>query len=184
MSQYVSRGGDKLAAALNRVGISVEGLTVADLGASTGGFVDVLLRGGATRVYAVEVGFGLLDWSLRNNTRVVVMERTDARTVNLPEEVDLVTADVGFTKQAQFLPRALVLIKPAGHILSLVKPQYEVSGRELIRGRLTEEIVRRVIDRVSDDVRRLDARVLDLWPSAIRGKDAKVQEFFMLVRRR
>jgi 23S rRNA (cytidine1920-2'-O)/16S rRNA (cytidine1409-2'-O)-methyltransferase len=183
MSQYVSRGGDKLAAALDRTDISVQGSTAADFGSSTGGFVDVLLRRGACKVYAIEVGRGLLDWTLRNNPRVVVMEKTDAKTVDLPEQVDLITADVGFAKQVQFLPRALRFIQPTGSILSLVKPQYEVSGRELVRGRLTEDLVRRVLERVTDEVRQFDARVLDIWPSAIKGKDAKVQEYFMLVRR-
>jgi 23S rRNA (cytidine1920-2'-O)/16S rRNA (cytidine1409-2'-O)-methyltransferase len=183
MSQYVSRGGDKLAAALDRVGMPVTDLTVADLGSSTGGFVDVLLQRGARKVYAVEVGFGVLDWHLRNDSRVEVMERTDARTVQIPMQVDLMTADVGFTKQSDFLPHALGFVKPGGHILSLVKPQYEASGRELVKGRLNDDVVRRVLDRVSTAVKNLDVTLLDLFPSALTGKDAKVQEYFMLLRR-
>ena len=183
MSQYVSRGGDKLAAALDRMGMPVTDLTVADLGSSTGGFVDVLLQRGARKVYAVEIGFGVLDWHLRNDSRVEVMERTDARTVHVPLQVDLVTADVGFTKQSDFLPNALGFVKPGGHILSLVKPQYEASGRELVKGRLTDDVVRRILERVSTAAKKLDVTLLDLFPSAVKGKDAKVQEYFMLLRR-
>jgi 23S rRNA (cytidine1920-2'-O)/16S rRNA (cytidine1409-2'-O)-methyltransferase len=183
MSQYASRGGYKLEAALDKVGVSIDGWIVADLGASTGGFVDVLLHRGAMKVYAVEIGYGQLDWKLRNDPRVLVMERTDARKVELPEEIQLITADVGFTKQVEFIPNALTLIKSGGLIISLVKPQYEVSGRELVRGRLTDEVAQRILRRVSDQVRGLGAEVLDLFPSALKGKDAKVQEYFIILRR-
>jgi 23S rRNA (cytidine1920-2'-O)/16S rRNA (cytidine1409-2'-O)-methyltransferase len=182
MSQYASRGGYKLEAALDKAGVSVTGWTAMDLGASTGGFVDVLLSRGAKKVFAVEKGFGQLDWKLRTDPRVVVMERTDARTVELPEKVELVTADVGFTKQAEFIPHALTLVKSHGLIISLVKPQYEVSGRELIRGRLTEDVVQIVLGRVLEYVKKLDADVIDLFPSAVKGKDAKVQEFFLILK--
>jgi len=165
-------------AALDRVGVSVAGWMVADLGASAGGFVDILLSRGAKKIFAVEKGFGQLDWKLRNDPRVVVMERTDARTVEIPEKVELVTADVGFTKQAEFISHALTLVKSHGLIISLVKPQYEVSGRELIRGRLTEDVVQIVLSRVSEYVQKLDADVLDLFPSAVKGKDAKYKNFF------
>jgi len=179
---YASRGGDKLIAALDKSGVSVEGLTIADFGSSTGGFVDALLHRGASRVYAVEKGTGLLDWRLRNDPRVIVMERTDARTATLPERVDLISADIGFTRQAEFIPQALTLIKSNGLIISLIKPQYEVSGRQLVRGRLTEELSEQIVNRVVDETRQLGADVIDVFPSAIRGKDAKVQEFFMIVR--
>ncbi len=179
---YASRGGDKLVAALDKCGVSVEGLTAADFGSSTGGFVDVLLQRGASRVYAVEIGAGLLDWRLRNDSRVTVMERTDARTAKLPELVDLITADIGFTRQGDFIPNALTMIKPEGLIISLIKPQYEVSGRELVRGRLTPDLADQLVERVVDQTRHLGAKVIEVFPSAVKGKDAKVQEFFMVVR--
>lgn len=179
---YASRGGNKLAAALDKSGVSVEGFVVADFGSSTGGFVDVLLQRGASRVYAVEIGFGLLDWRLRNDSRVTVMERTDARTATLPELVDLITADIGFTRQVDFIPPALTMIKPNGLIISLIKPQYEVSGRELVRGRLTQDLIDRIVNRVVDQSRHLGANVIEVFPSAVKGKDAKVQEFFMIIR--
>lgn len=182
LPKCASRGGNKLAAALDKSGVSVEGLVVADFGSSTGGFVDVLLQRGASRVYAVEIGFGLLDWRLRNDPRVTVMERTDARTATLPEQVDLITSDVGFTRQIEFIPHALTMIKPQGHIISLIKPQYEVSGRELVRGRLTQDLTDRVVHRVVDQIRSLGANVIEVFPSALIGKDAKMQEFFMIIR--
>jgi len=180
--RYASRGGNKLAAALDKSALSVEGLVVADFGSSTGGFVDALLQRGATRVYAVEIGFGLLDWQLRNEPRVIVMERTDARTAALPEPVDLITADIGFTRQSEFIPHALTMVKPEGYIISLIKPQYEVSGRELVRGRLTQDLTDRVVSRVVDQVRNLGGNVMEVFPSAVKGKDAKVQEFFMIIK--
>jgi 23S rRNA (cytidine1920-2'-O)/16S rRNA (cytidine1409-2'-O)-methyltransferase len=182
MTQYVSRGAHKLESALATVGLSVDGWTVADLGSSTGGFVDVLIRSGAKKVYAIEKGFGQLDWKLRNDPRVIAMERMDARTVKLPEKVELVTADVGFTKQAEFIPHALTLIKTTGLVISLIKPQYEVSGRDLIKGHLTEDVIQAVLRRIVDHIDELDAEVLDIFPSALKGKDAKVQEYFMILR--
>jgi 23S rRNA (cytidine1920-2'-O)/16S rRNA (cytidine1409-2'-O)-methyltransferase len=182
MTQYVSRGAYKLESALATVGLSVDGWTVADLGSSTGGFVDVLIHSGAKKVYAIEKGFGQLDWKLRNDPRVIAMERTDARTVELPEKVELVTADVGFTKQAEFIPHALTLIKTTGLVISLIKPQYEVSGRDLIKGHLTEDVTQAVLRRIVDYIDELDAEVLDIFPSALKGKDAKVQEYFMILR--
>lgn len=182
MVTYASRGGYKLAAALDRAAVSVEGLLAADFGSSTGGFVDVLLRRGARRLYAIEIGFGLLDWRLRNDPRVIVMERADARTASLPEPVDLITADLGFTRQSEFIPHALTMIKPNGLIISLIKPQYEVSGRELLRGRLTQDITDRIVHRVVDKTQQLGGHVIDVFPSEVKGKDAKTQEFFMIVR--
>lgn len=128
-----SRAGHKLAAALETFDISVDGATAADLGAASGGFVDVLLRRGARHVYAVEKGYGRLDWNLRNDNRVTVLERADATRVHLPEMCDIATIDVGFTRQTAILPHALELVRPGAPIVSLLKPQYEASGRELER---------------------------------------------------
>jgi 23S rRNA (cytidine1920-2'-O)/16S rRNA (cytidine1409-2'-O)-methyltransferase len=178
---FVSRGGLKLEAALDVFEVSVENLTVADMGSSTGGFVDVLLRRGATKVYAVEKGFGRLDWSLRNNPRVVVLERRDASTVTLPELVDLVTIDAGFTKQREIVPHALSLLRRGGRIISLVKPQYEVSGRELVKGRLTNELCESIARRVIDELETLGVNVLKRMASPVRGEAARALEFFLLI---
>jgi 23S rRNA (cytidine1920-2'-O)/16S rRNA (cytidine1409-2'-O)-methyltransferase len=129
---YVSRGGYKLAHALDRFGVSVDGLLAVDVGASTGGFTDVLLQRGARRVYAVDVGHGQLHWRLRNDARVVVLERTNARTLEaLPELADLATIDVSFISLRLVLPSVRRLVRPGSSMIALVKPQFE-AGRELV----------------------------------------------------
>jgi 23S rRNA (cytidine1920-2'-O)/16S rRNA (cytidine1409-2'-O)-methyltransferase len=129
---YVSRGGLKLAAALDAFELDVAGWVAADAGASTGGFTDCLLQRGAARVYAIDVGYGQLAWKLRQDERVVVMDRTNARYVErLPEEVDLATIDTSFISLKLTLPAARRWLRPGGHIVSLVKPQFE-AGREQV----------------------------------------------------
>ncbi|HFD39858.1 MAG TPA: TlyA family RNA methyltransferase [Anaerolineae bacterium] len=129
---YVSRGGQKLAAALDAFALDVQGWTVADVGASTGGFTDCLLQRGAARVYAIDVGYGQLAWKLRQDPRVVVMERTNARYLErLPEAVDLATVDVSFISLRLILPAVVGWLKPGGRIVTLIKPQFE-AGREQV----------------------------------------------------
>lgn len=129
---YVSRGGLKLEAALTAFLVDVGGLVAADIGASTGGFTDCLLQHGAARVYTIDVGYGQLAWKLRQDPRVVVMERVNARYLQeLPEPIDLATIDVSFISLKLVLPAVIRLLKPGGHILALVKPQFE-AGREQV----------------------------------------------------
>lgn len=131
---YVSRGGVKLAHAISEIGIDVRGLMCLDVGASTGGFTDCLLQSGAAHVYAVDVGYGQLDWKLRQDNRVTVVERTNIRYVTsetLPTDFDLITIDVSFISLKIVIPAINPFLKPAGHILALVKPQFEV-GREQV----------------------------------------------------
>ena len=128
--KYVSRAAYKLAAALDNFGISVVGKTCVDLGSNVGGFVQVMLERGAKKVHAVEKGYGVLDWKLRKAPRVVVHERSDARTFALPEKVDLVTVDVGWTRLAQVLPAIQRLLKPDGAAILLLKPHYEAAPEE------------------------------------------------------
>ena len=131
-SPYVSRGGIKLAAALDSFGVSVGGLVAADVGASTGGFTDCLVQRGARRVYAIDVGYGQLAWALRQDPRVVVMERTNARFLDhLPEPIDLATADVSFISLELILPRVYDWLVPSGLAIPLIKPQFE-AGRALV----------------------------------------------------
>ena len=115
------------------------GLTCADLGCSTGGFTDVLLRRGASRVYAVDTGYGVLDYRLRVDGRVVVMERTNALHVELPELMDLIVIDAGWTRQRKILPVASDLLKPDGRVVTLVKPHYEAAKDQLVGGVLRDE---------------------------------------------
>lgn len=137
---YVSRGGSKLEHALRYFGLDVKGVTAIDLGASTGGFTDCLLQQGAARVYAIDVGRGQLAWKLRNDPRVIVMEKTNARFLTraaFPPSfagADLVVADCSFISLQKILPAAVALLADSGSILALVKPQFEAGKAEAARG--------------------------------------------------
>ncbi|MBQ8974904.1 MAG: TlyA family RNA methyltransferase, partial [Oscillospiraceae bacterium] len=132
--EYVSRGGLKLEKALKYFGVSPEGKICLDCGASTGGFTDCLLKGGAARVYAIDVGYGQLAWTIRNHEKVVAMERTNIRYVTheqVPEEIDLATIDVSFISLKLVLPVLRTLLAEDGETVCLVKPQFE-AGREKV----------------------------------------------------
>jgi 23S rRNA (cytidine1920-2'-O)/16S rRNA (cytidine1409-2'-O)-methyltransferase len=136
-SDYVSRGGEKLAGALDAFGLAVAGAVALDVGASTGGFTDCLLRRGARRVIALDVGYGQLAWSLRQDPRVVVLERTNARDLDptkLPEVPDLATVDVSFISLALVLPAVAATLRPGGTAVALVKPQFEAGRSEVGKG--------------------------------------------------
>jgi 23S rRNA (cytidine1920-2'-O)/16S rRNA (cytidine1409-2'-O)-methyltransferase len=129
---YVSRGGDKLAHALTRFGIDPTGLVCLDVGASTGGFTDCLLQHGASRVYAVDVGYGVLDYRIRKDERVVVMERTNARDLEtLPEPCDLAVFDVSFIGLEKVIPAVLRSLKPHARLVTLLKPQFQARREEV-----------------------------------------------------
>ena len=138
--KFVSRGGHKLEHALDTFGLDVRGVTAIDLGASTGGFTDCLLQRGATCVYAVDVGQGQLAWKLRQDPRVVVMERTNARSLSLSHlpglsgPADLVVIDCSFISLQKILPAAIALVRPLGRVVALIKPQFEAGKEEADRG--------------------------------------------------
>ncbi len=139
---YVSRGGMKLAAGLDSFGINVQGRICVDIGCSTGGFTDCLLQRGAGRVYSVDVGYGVLDWKLRNDDRVVVLERTNARFLSrdhIPEPVDLAVIDASFISLALLFESAVKLFDGTVHILALVKPQFELPRKKVARGGVVRE---------------------------------------------
>jgi 23S rRNA (cytidine1920-2'-O)/16S rRNA (cytidine1409-2'-O)-methyltransferase len=148
---FVSRGGQKLAAALERFQIPVNGRACADVGASTGGFTDCLLQNRAAKVFAIDVGHGLLHWKLRQDERVVVMERTNARHLTaLPQAVDLVTVDASFISLKLLLPVAAGWMKPGADLIALIKPQFEAGRQDVGRGGVVRdpEIRRRAIEAV------------------------------------
>jgi 23S rRNA (cytidine1920-2'-O)/16S rRNA (cytidine1409-2'-O)-methyltransferase len=175
---FVSRGGEKLHAALERFNVDVAGWVAADVGASTGGFTDCLLQRGAKRVYAVDVGYGQLDWGLRNHPRVVVMERTNARYLDrLPEPVDLVTADVSFISLGLIFPAATGWLKPNGEIIALIKPQFEAGRHQVGKGGVVHDraVHRSVLERVVGMAYGLDLGLLGLVPSPLRGPAGNVE---------
>jgi 23S rRNA (cytidine1920-2'-O)/16S rRNA (cytidine1409-2'-O)-methyltransferase len=136
-SEYVSRGGEKLAGALDAFALDVTGAVALDVGASTGGFIDCLLRRGARRVIGVDVGYGQLAWSLRQDPRVLVLERTNARLLRmtmLPERPDLATVDVSFISLALVLPAIAAVLSPGRAVVALVKPQFEAGRGQVGRG--------------------------------------------------
>lgn len=167
---FVSRAGTKLAHALDSFGIDVAGRTCVDLGCNVGGFVDCLLRAGAARVHAVDRGYGVLDLRLRNDPRVVVHERTDARTLRLIEPVHLVTIDVGWTRQEQVLPRARRLIGSEGGIITLIKPHYECPPEMLERGVLPDERQETVLSALRLRLAEWSLKLLRETTSPIRGQ--------------
>lgn len=135
--RYVSRGGEKLEAALKAFSIDVSGMTALDVGASTGGFTDCLLQRGTARVYAVDVGYGQLDYSLRQNPKVILKEKFNARYFkqeDLPEKVDIITADVSFISLEKILPPVVPLLNENGMMIVLVKPQFEAGREHVGRG--------------------------------------------------
>jgi len=166
---FVSRAGLKLDHALSTFAIDVAGLLCADLGCNAGGFVDCLLKRNAARVYAVDTGYGVLDWKLRNDARVVVMERTNAMHVSLPEPVNLVTIDVAWTKQRYILPAARKLIDPSGCVISLIKPHYEADPKTLRGGVLPEAELAAVLEIVKSDITAAGFALLQTTISPIKG---------------
>lgn len=172
---WVSRGGLKLAKALEAFGLDVTGLTCLDIGASTGGFTDVLLAGGAAKVFAVDVGKGQLAWKLRQDARVVVLEETNARHLThaeVPDAIDFLACDASFIGLEKVLPAAMALTRPGAHLVALIKPQFQAGPQEVGKGGVVRDPA--VHQRVCETVRAwLDAqpgwRVIGLTESPITG---------------
>ncbi len=176
--RYVSRGGEKLAAALARFPVQVAGRVAADVGASTGGFTDCLLQHGAARVYAIDVGYGQLAWSLRQDPRVVVMERTNARYLeSLPEPVHLIVSDVSFISLRLIYATAVHWLKPRGDVVSLIKPQFEAGRRDVGKGGVVRDpaVHRRVLHEVVEAMAALGLGLRGLMRSPLRGPAGNVE---------
>ena len=172
-STFVSRAGFKLEHALREFDFTVEGLTCADLGCNVGGFTDCLLQYGAKKIFAVDTGYGTLAWKLRNDDRVITMERTNALHLDPPEIVDLVVIDLGWTPQALALPVAARWVQ-GGHMISLIKPHYELTNdekkEESVSCGLSENSVDRVLNRVRETCRSLSLEILSETISPVKGK--------------
>ena len=175
---FVSRGGEKLAAALERFGLDVTDAVAADVGASTGGFTDCLLQNGATRVYAIDSGYGQLHWKLRNDPRVTVMERTNARYLReLPEPIDVATIDVSFISLTLIMPNVAVWVRPKGNVVALIKPQFAAGPENVERGGVVRdrEVHRLVLAEVLTGAADLDLSLQGLMPSPLRGPAGNVE---------
>ena len=177
---WVSRGGVKLAHGLAAFGWSVTGLVAIDVGSSTGGFTDVLLTGGAVRVYAVDSGTNQLAWSLRQDPRVIVMEKTNARHLTpeqISEPVDLVVCDASFIALSKVLDRAIAFVRPGGRLLALVKPQFEAGRDEVGKGGVVRDpaVHARVCDAASAWITSRGWAVAGIATSPITGPEGNVE---------
>ena len=177
---YVSRGGLKLEKALRDFGVKPEGFVCSDSGASTGGFTDCLLQQGAKKVFAIDVGYGQLDWKIRSDERVVVMERTNIRYVtpeDLGEPLDLSVIDVSFISLKIVLPTIKTLLKPTGQVLCLIKPQFEagkekVGKKGVVRDKATHK---EVLDQFVSLADSLDFKILGLTFSPVKGPEGNIE---------
>jgi 23S rRNA (cytidine1920-2'-O)/16S rRNA (cytidine1409-2'-O)-methyltransferase len=185
---YVGRGGLKLAHALDIFGVAVEGREALDIGASTGGFTDVLLRRGATHVVALDVGHGQMDWGLRTDPRVVVIEHMNARNLalsDLPGPVDIVTIDVSFISLAHIFPRVPAVLLPGADVIALVKPQFEAGRAEVgKKGVVRDPVVQeRVVEEATARAAEVGLARAGMSESPITGETGN-REFFLHLRGR
>jgi len=183
--RYVSRGGDKLATGLKGLGVAPQDCVCADIGSSTGGFTDCLLQNGASKVYCVDVGYGLLDWKLRQDKRVVVLERTNARHLtqqHIPEPIDLAVIDASFISLQPLLPPLLPLFRSTVRILALVKPQFQLPRGLVAAGGIVSDtgLHRLAVDMVRQFGQELGLHCERVFASSVLGAKGN-QEFFMLL---
>jgi 23S rRNA (cytidine1920-2'-O)/16S rRNA (cytidine1409-2'-O)-methyltransferase len=180
--RYVSRGGAKLENAIRTLGLEVRGRSCLDVGASTGGFTDCLLQHGAARVVAVDVGYGQLDWGLRQDPRVDVMERTNARHLraeHLPYPPELATVDVSFISLTKVLPAIASCLAPGGDVVALVKPQFELRPERVGKGGVVRDLTDRrdAVVAVARAAREIGLGVLGLAPSGVPGPKGNLETF-------
>ncbi|MDX1582493.1 MAG: TlyA family RNA methyltransferase [Thermoanaerobaculia bacterium] len=183
---WVGRGGMKLDRALDHFELAVEGLTCADVGASTGGFTDVLLSRGARRVYSIDVGYGQLDQKLREDPRVVVMERTNARHLQPgdTELLDLVSIDVSFISLELIIPAVIELGRDTLHLIALIKPQFEAGRGKVGKGGIVKdpEVRKETVEKIASFTRERGLEMVGVIESPIRGAEGNV-EYLMYARR-
>ncbi|WP_276837852.1 TlyA family RNA methyltransferase [Anaerovibrio lipolyticus] len=186
---YVSRGGLKLEKAIKEFGVELKGKVAADIGASTGGFTDCMLQNGAVKVFAIDVGYGQLAWSLRTDERVVNMERTNVRNVT-PEDIgqliDLASIDVAFISLEKVLPAVKTMLKPDGQVVALIKPQFE-AGKEKVgkKGVVRDPKVHlEVIHKVIDTAREMEFVTKELTFSPVKGPEGNIEYLVWLTKDR
>ena len=177
---YVSRGGQKLEAALKEFNISVEGMTAIDVGASTGGFSDCLLQHGTKKVYAVDVGYGQLAWKLRQDPRVVVIERVNIRHIDpslIAESVDIAVIDVSFISLRKVVPAIARFLRQQAEVIALIKPQFEVGREQVGKGGIVRDAVARdaAVEEVKNMFHDEGFTVKGVIPSPITGQDGNVE---------
>ena len=186
-NRFVGRGGTKLEGAIEHFGINAEGAIALDIGASTGGFTDCLLQRKVRKVFAVDVGHGQLAWKIRNDSRVVTLEKTNARQLSrteIPDAIDLCVIDVSFISLTLILPSAFELLRPGGVILALIKPQFELARADVGRGGIVRsaELHEKAQQKIVAFAETIGAEVEGLVASSIAGTDGNL-EFFICLRK-
>ncbi len=186
---YVSRGGLKLEAAIRHFNIDVSGKTAMDVGSSTGGFTDCLLQNGAKRVYCIDVGYGQLAWKLRQDARVVLIERTNIRYLQrerIPEDVDIATIDVSFISLTKVVPHIIGFLKETGEIIALVKPQFEVGKGEVDKGGIVKNEEKRLkaVEQVRQNLESLTLIAQGIMKSPITGSKGNIEYLIYLAMKR
>ena len=181
--EFVSRGGEKLKFALEKFNVDVKGKICADLGCSTGGFTDCLLQNGAKKVYSVDTAKDILEWKIKEDERVTFLKGTNALHVELPEKVDFISIDVGWTPQKLVIPKALSLLKEKGEIISLIKPHYEIDKSLLVKGKAPEEFLIGVIEKIKQDFVELGLNFSEIIESPILGQKGKNKEYLVYIQK-
>ncbi len=182
---YVSRGGLKLEAALEHFGINVEGVIAMDIGSSTGGFTDCMLKKGAKKVYCIDVGYGQLAWSLRNDPRVILLERTNIRYLEketIRDIIDIATIDVSFISLTKVIPKATELVREKGEILALVKPQFEVGRGEVGKGGIVRDEEKRMatVNSIREYAEGIGLIAAGVFQSPVMGQKGNLEYFLYL----
>ncbi len=182
---YVSRGGLKLEAAIKFFKVDLKDKVAMDVGSSTGGFTDCMLQMGVKKVYCIDVGYGQMAWALRNDPRVILLERTNIRYLDrkrIPEMIDIATADVSFISLTKVIPRVMEFLKESGEILALVKPQFEVGKGDVGKGGIVREEEKRLaaVESVRTELENLGLHVIDIFQSPVPGQKGNIEYFLYL----
>lgn len=186
---YVSRGGLKLEKAIKAFGIDLKDKIAMDIGASTGGFTDCLIKHGIKRVYAIDVGCGQFDWRLRGDKRVVLFEKTNIRYLEreaIPETVDIITIDVSFISLLKVIPKAIDFLSYDGEIIALIKPQFELQKKDVGKGGVVRNESKRLsaVQKIKEGVKTMGLDVNGIFESPIHGPKGNIEYFIYLKRKR
>ncbi len=184
---FVSRGGLKLKAAIEHFNIRLKDRTAMDVGSSTGGFTDCMLQTGAKKVYCIDVGYGQIAWSLRNDPRVVLFERTNIRYLEkekIPETIDIATIDVSFISLTKVIPKVMEFLKDGGEIIALVKPQFEVGREDVGKGGIVREEDKRLsaLESVKGSLEDIGLNTIGTFQSPVPGQKGNI-EYFLYMRK-
>jgi 23S rRNA (cytidine1920-2'-O)/16S rRNA (cytidine1409-2'-O)-methyltransferase len=184
---YVSRGGLKLEAAIKHFNISLKNKIAMDVGSSTGGFTDCMLQNGAKKIYCIDVGYGQLAWKLRQDERVVLIERTNIRYLErekIPDAIDIATIDVSFISLIKVVPNVLEFLKEDGEIIALIKPQFEVGKGEVGRGGIVKDEAKRLrtVKNINENLERLGLKTVGVIQSPIAGQKGNIEYLIYMKR--